>query len=178
MKTHETRRSLKDRIWLWECGEEDYLHLPVIEVVGVTETKNDGKRIREFVVKRKKKAGNGIYNKDTNWNRSPNIDHESLQTWPVYVLHSHTIWLEKIMIPRNKLIRLQCGCKQIKQPWWNLRQEIFFHWKIMHHVPVIDKKKKVKIRMGHQKMGKLSEMIGLNKVIIFWASLKYWNQNY
>jgi len=34
--------------------------------VDETETKNDRKRIRKFVVKRKKKAGNGIYNKDTN----------------------------------------------------------------------------------------------------------------
>lgn len=39
----------------------------------------------------------------------------------------------------------------------------------MHHVPVKDKKKK----NGSPKNGKLSEIIGLTKVIIFWASLKY-----
>jgi len=130
MKTHETRWSLKDRIWLWEYGEEDYLHLPELEVVDETETKNDRKRIRKFVVKRKKRQEMG-YTIRTRTETEAQIGHESLQTRPVYVLHSHTIWLEKIMIPRNKLIRLQTGCKQIKQPWWNLRQEIFFHWKIM-----------------------------------------------
>lgn len=54
MKRHETRWSLKGRIWLWESSEEHYLHLPELEGEGETETKNDGKRIRKFVAERKK----------------------------------------------------------------------------------------------------------------------------
>lgn len=33
MKRHEKKWSWKDRIWLRACAEEDYLHLPELEVV-------------------------------------------------------------------------------------------------------------------------------------------------